>query len=324
MFRLNSDLIPSPSPEIYGGGKWNQIAYVSQNTYPDLTISANMNMQGTYFCRNLVINAGVTVTMTASDIIIFCTGTALINGNILGNARIRGAQGGPIISFSNTVISPGMNVGGGSANAKGSAYSLSTAFTGSGGSGGIAAPSAQITTGNPANSYPLVPSGGFGGGGFAVIARGAVVHNNPSTISCNGTDGQDGGTLGPYNTDVAGGGGGSGGCVVLQSLTSVVSTGNIFCNGGMGGDAYIYAGYAACGGGGGGGGYIILEAPSVTQGGTYTVSGGLGGVGSNSGIGAGGGGSFAGSGGDGAGNPLGNAQSGVISNYGSPFNPNFI
>jgi hypothetical protein len=323
MLRLNSGLIPSPSPEIYGGGKWNQIAYVSSVTYPDLVISSNVNMGGTYFCNNLTINAGVTVTMTSSDILIFCTGSATINGNIVGNGRVSGGVGWNLVSFSNTVGPPGMNVGGGLSGSPGAVYSISTAFCGSGGNAGVCGASAAITTGYPGNTAVGLPIGGSGGGGFAVVARGPVVHNNSSTISVNGTDGGDGVNYGPYNTEVTGAGGGSGGCCVLQSLTSVVSTGVISANGGAGGDPFIFAGYASNAAGGGGGGNIILQAPSVTQGGNYFVSGGLGSVGNAAGIAAGGGGSFGGSGGYGV---LGSANGfpGVIAQSGSPFNPNFI
>jgi hypothetical protein len=94
------------------------------------------------------------------------------------------------------------------------------------------------------------------------------------------------------------GGGGGGGALMLSTPATITINGQIFANGGRGGDAFIGTGMdtdcnpqPGAGGGGGSGGVVYLSAPVITVGPSATISavGGAGGAQSEFATGGGGG-----------------------------------
>ncbi|HNZ02783.1 MAG TPA: hypothetical protein PLY68_09840 [Myxococcota bacterium] len=137
-----------------------------------------------------------------------------------------------------------------------------------------------------------VITGGFGGGGLTIRAKGIV--SIAGSIIADGAAGATG-------VQGAGGGGGSGGFVILMSKTSISNTGAIAARGGNGGAAtQSSGGLLRSGGAGGGGGIVHMVAPAITAG-TVHLNGGT--AGANA---AGGASSLDGKGGGGLGGNGGN------------------
>lgn len=165
----------------------------------------------------------------------------------------------------------------------------------------------SLLTAGDGNGVVATPASGFGGGSLVVMAAGSILNSSNSIILA---DGESAATLSA--------GGGAGGLVILASMGEVINQGIIQANAGNGAALEPDDGSAAyAAGGGGGGGIVNLFAPSVSNSGTISVSGGLGGAagvaGSLTGIlkyGGRGGGGSGGSGGDGGTSNPGNAANG--------------
>lgn len=287
----------------------------ARGTNTDFSTTGNVTLsEGTYFYRNLTINAGHTVTVNKFARI-HCTGTVTINGKITVTTA---APGGVGLFYVNSPIGalggePGFGIGGQRPAAAGSAYGLagtsyppSAQLFGSGGTAGY-------INGTGQNDL-RAGYGGDGGGGLIIEAAGAIALTQNESNPCiaadggNGTNGAVTGTTGSTGA-ATGGGGGSGGLVSLSSLATITldqngytGTAIITVRGGNGGTGArtAEASWPLSGGGGGGGGWIFLTAPTINyQGGaTISANGGTGGSGSGPG-GSPGGGFGAGYGGNG-------------------------
>ena len=307
--------------EIYTGATsgWKQLQYVpTVSPAPaDLIITANTTLnQGSYLVNNLVINAGVTVTVTSGQGLKFdCLGTATINGTI--NLDFNGPAGGT--PFQTNPLIPGVfpergaGLGGGGGNAGGTPYPAFVSPTGSGGSSGYGSTVAGGTT------DAVTGGGGRAGGSIYIGARGAITLGATGALSANGGNGIPTSAVGGSSFQVGGGGGGSGGVIILNSLTSLNCAGTISANGGAGSAGVatgIYTG--ANGGGGGGGGIIILQTNgTLTDTSTKTVTAGANGATSGA-VGIGGAGGGGGCGGRGSNGGSDTASAGQILYYGAP------
>jgi hypothetical protein len=299
---------------------WKKLSFVVPTAQPtDLTYSANTTLSGVYVCRNLTINAGVTITVGSQALVFICSDNATINGNIDGDGAgpsgglgigISSAGGNSPISQSNPGIGFGFNR---------ATYSPYVSIVGTGGASGTAV---IELVGSIQPSY-----GGNGGSAFGVKAAGNITQAATSIISVRGGNAFLP-SNGSNNFGAAGGGGGSGGSIILEAGGNLSVAGTLNVSGGNGQNGFINGTNAgAAGGGGGGGGTIILQTlGSLTDTSTKPLSGGAGGAGAgNGGIGAPSGGSSGGAGGLG-GNIISapfsiNGQSGsagVVLYYGSP------
>jgi hypothetical protein len=304
--------------EVYtgAGSGWLKLAYVApKEQVTDLTYSANTTLSdGVYLCRNLTINAGVTVTAGSQAVIFVCTGDAVINGNItatgagpLGGNSINNGQGGFVSS------NPGTGLGSGVGLFPGNSYTPSVSLSGSGGASGYGTSNAVGLTTGP---------GGTGGGCILISAQGSITQGASSTLSSVGGAGVVASVSGATPTVGGGGGGGSGGSVILNSTKNLTVSGTINVQGGNGAPGFSANGATAgaYGGGGGGGGVVILETRgTLTNTATITLTGGTGGalIAGSQQNGGGGGGSFGGKGGDGI-NTVSNGLPGLILFTGSP------
>lgn len=298
---------------------YSSLAYVA--SFPpapsDLTFSASQTLfQSLFYCNNLVIDAGVVLTVLTPTFLIYCAGTATINGAIVCE---RGAFGG-----TTQVASSGREIAGGiigfGPGAINQAYSPQLYLTGSGGSSGTATvtlPGAVFTS-----------SGGTGGGAVGIKALRGITLGAAASIGCPGGDAAP--TAVSFGTTYisSGGAGGSGGLICLDSGANLTLASGAVLNA-SGGDGAPSLGSgvtdSAPGGSGGGGGWIILQSLGTTaDASTKNVNGGVGGadtygiapwaIGATSGAGNGGFGGF----------PTGlqgsqPGNSGNIANFGSPF-----
>jgi hypothetical protein len=146
--------------------------------------------------------------------------------------------------------------------------------------------------------FPAAYVGGGGGGSI-----GPVASSDLAVLTTFQTGSGGGGGSADYlNRPEFGGtsgGGGAGGALKLSTPSTLTVNGQLFANGGVGGDAYIGTGTNAncnpqpgAAGGGGSGGVIYLSAPTlvVGSGATISASGGAGGAQSEFASGGGGGG----------------------------------
>ena len=291
--------------------------------------------EGVYYCNNLTIAAGTTVTSSRMNLVFYCTGNVSIQGNI--NVDGKGEVGGGAEAFGTgdqqllggpVGHGPG---GSGSYPSRGSSF-LANRINGglpsmpfhTYGSGGSAGYLAILQNGNGIN----LP-GGAGGGGVAIRARGAISIGSLAVVSANGHPGFSVSDLVAIgwawsgNIGLSGSGGGSGGAIILHSDTSITNLGTLRANGGSGSNAYI-AGTAtgANGGCGGGGGLIVLQSPTTTNSGTTQLNGGA--LGLTAGVsGAQGSGAGGSNGGKGGGTTVLKVQEaggdGILLTKGSPF-----
>jgi len=221
---------------------------------------------GTYNFTSFTINPGVVVSVTgSSSLIIYCTGTATIDG-ILSASGGNGANG---ITFSNAGIG-GIGVAGGGNGGNGSYATGSGPFDGVAGSntGGFGTFGSGWSGGGGAGYASNVNATG-GTGGFAGVSYGA------NDLSGFWTGSGGGGGSGGYNCG-AGGGGAGGGLIIINANAIVIgATGAIQSNGGNGGTD----GTGNCGGGGAGsGGSLWLSASSISNDGIISAIGGVGGA----------------------------------------------
>jgi hypothetical protein len=246
----------------------------------DLVYSSSMNVEGVINCRNLTINAGVTLNVPTGYLKIVASGTVTIAGTVNVVAPIQGGffYGGEIFGPVQIPAESGKGFGGGAGHngPGGQTYPYEASIFGSGGASGLVA---TTLTGQ----VSLVSSrGGAGGGAFAVEAAGDITVSG--AINCNGGNAAFGGvvTLTSGHVWITGGGGGSGGSIALRSLsrTIVTAAGSLSVRGGNGANAVLTAANSlAVGGGGGGGGRVFLASPATNiTGATITLTAGTGGA----------------------------------------------
>ena len=312
MTRFNTDV---GYTEVYTGAAegWKNLAWLTpalQTT--DLTYSANTTLSnGVYLCRNLTVNAGVTLTIGNQVVVFLCTGNATINGNITATQGPSGGAGaglGTIDKLSTAI--PGAGPGSGLNTT--SPYPPAVSLTGSGGASGYAA------TGSTVGSAIEPSPGGQGGGGVLIKAFGSITQGASSTISVKG--GNAGFPANGANDFFAsGGGGGSGGSITFNAGGPLTVSGTLDVRGGNGMNGFNSGGLiGASGGGGGGGGSIILQCLGpLTDTSTKLLTGGA--AGTASGV-PNVNGAPKGADGGGAGGLENTAGSpGVVLYYGSPF-----
>jgi hypothetical protein len=327
MVRFNTDTSFDPSGRLEvrtEDSVWRQLAYLEIPTVPppDLTFSSSANVGGVYYCNNLLVSAGVTLTVNSGITVVFvCTGNAVINGNILANAQVgtvtaqfNGGGSTPGGSLFVNFI-PGIGYG-----TDGATYS--SLVTAAGSSPGLG----RTNAGYGASTFSSV--GGAGGGGILIRASGSITQAATSTLSANGGNATPGSISASTSFEsLSGGGGGSGGIISLRGDLGLSVSGNILVKGGDG--AYgvnTNPAGVACAGGGGGGGWVILQTGgTLTNSATITLTGGLGGSGSGPGpslyrgMNGGGYAGLGGLGGQSVASPGGgNGASGAIINTGSP------
>jgi hypothetical protein len=301
MTRFNTSYAPD-SLEVYDSTNtsWRQVAYVPVlGTLTDLipTNGSVLPAGGTY--ENIIINAGVTVTVPAICQLRARTSIQIDGPITVDQAWPGGSAAGTSTSAGTAAVTPNIGQGIGQI---GKTYGYSATISGT---GGVAA-TFVVDVGSGFGS-----GGGAGGGGLVLICSGPITVGAAGSITALGGNAAAGGvTPGTSGIQIPGGGGGSGGLIYLESDTSITLAGTSLLNvsGGIAAPGFAggsRAGFGAGGGGGGGGGYIILSSPNTTSApANFNVSGGAAGadfagapVGSSSFFG-GWGASFAGSGGD--------------------------
>jgi hypothetical protein len=205
---------------------------------------------------------------------------------------------------------------GGAPGALGAAYPGETDCAGASGSGGAVSGFGGLGGGAPYDGTagvsgqtecpgvdPGVPPAYVGGGGGGSIGPFASADLAVATTFQTGSGG-GGGSADYLNRPEFGGssgGGGGGGALMITSATKISVTGQVFANGGKGGDAYIGTGkitgcnpQPGAGGGGGSGGVIYMMAPNIDVSSTATISAAGGGGGLQSLYATGGGGGVGG------------------------------
>lgn len=150
----------------------------------------------------------------------------------------------------------------------------------------------------------LLASGGAGGGGLTIYAKGNITIGSGGLLDLQGRNGVNPQTAG---AGIIGTGGGAGGIVILAAKGNITNSGNILATGGNGANGFNgNGGDGEGGGGGGGGGIVVMITNGTISSGTVNVSGGAAGsnalpvVGTNTNPG-GGGGACGGNGGNGGG-----------------------
>lgn len=247
----------------------------------DLVISADTNLSGPILCKNLTIDAGVTVTVPNFELIITATETVTINGSIIAdNSGANGVGGSsPFYNVGNGVIVESGGFFGW--NGPGSAQRTYSPTLYLGGSGaGISYN--VINTSAQAGSF-VRTNGGYAGGAIAIRAYGDIVMGASAVLSANGQTGS-GYASATGDAAMVGTSGGSGGTIILHSSTSVTTAGTISATGGNGGGAGCAGGGCTSGlggGNGGGGGMVIVQGGTVISGAAVSLAGGIGGAGIN-------------------------------------------
>jgi hypothetical protein len=266
----------------------------------DITITSNTTLNGIIPCRNLTINAGVTVTVTQGELRIRASGDVTINGQINVTAPVQGGSGfygAPVAPAVQADVGRGLGGGGGTNSIPPSPYTPDTSPLGSGGASGF------TNLVGYSGGFITTSRGGFGGGSVTIEAAGAI--NIAGGINCDGTAAQIGIILTPSagTVGMSGGGGGSGGSINLRSITSINATASasLSVRGGNGAPGNTFGSIGAFGGFGGAGGWIVCRAPSVNVGlATVLLNNGSTGASSNGGgLGGSVGGAFASSSGPG-------------------------
>ena len=256
----------------------------------DVTISGNTSLTGLKRYNNLTINAGQTLTSSATasaSLIIQVKGTLTINGTISMDAKgARGSDGGAQVSGNNstsftTANSPEINLNYGT---KDTGKTDEAAGTASGYGGSTSNPGLKSAPTNPRlNSQYYLSTAmpymyGAGGSGAPSGQGGRGGQNNPLTGGYGGKGGD---------------GGNAGGGILLMAQIIVFNSGAVITAdgedgedgaagaGGTSGD-YLstgWAGQSGQGGGGGEGGQVVLLYNKLTNSGTFTVTGGAAGDG---------------------------------------------
>lgn len=141
----------------------------------------------------------------------------------------------------------------------------------------VMAPLQAGGSGKAQASVATVTTGGEGGGGLTIYAKGNIAVTTGASINANGASG-----VNPQSAGVSmvGTGGGAGGIIVLATKGTLTVGGTIRANGGNGADGFNGNGGTGEGGGGGGGGGIVVlmasSSPAIT--GTLQTIGGAGGA----------------------------------------------
>ena len=268
----------------------------------DVTISGNTSLSELKRYNNLTINAGQTLTSSATQnasLIIQVKGTLTINGTISMDAKgARGADGGPQANGGGAAAgggqpepaNPGTPAKAPETNTNYGAKDTARSDSGTGTASGYGGPSASTNPGlksapvNPRlNSQYYVSTAmpymyGAGGSG------GTSGSGGDSGAGATSTGGEVGG-----NGGKGGDGGNGGGGILLMAQIIVFNSGAVITadgedgedgtdgTSGGGSSACASAGYRGSsghGGGGGEGGQIVLLYNKLTNSGTFTVTGG--------------------------------------------------
>lgn len=157
---------------------------------------------------------------------------------------------------------------------------------------------------------PVLGTGGAGGGGLTIYAKGNITIGSSGILDLRGRNGENPQTAG---IGINGTGGGAGGVVVLAAKGNITNNGNILATGGNGANGFNgNGGFGEGGGGGGGGGIVVMITNGTVSAGNVNVNGGAAGsnasaVPPNTTLNlGGGGGACGGSGGSGGGTLPGN------------------
>lgn len=230
----------------YLGGGVNSMDYLfGDGSDGDVTVVTNTSYDTPKNFRNLTINAGVTVGVSARliPLIIRCTGTLTINGTISVNEK--GFSAGSGYFASSSVFSLENNFG---------LVSVRGGLNVATGSGGIAEKVGNVYARLASLNTHVGLFGGAGsssgagyGGGCVLIYAKKIVLSATGVISANGGTGSSG-TSGDYigSIGISGGGGspsgsvgggGGGGLIAIYSK-DFTRTGNLSANGG---DGYNHA-----------------------------------------------------------------------------------
>lgn len=244
----------------------------------DITFATNRTLDSGIYCfRDLVVNAGITVTPTSSFLVIIARNITIAG---LLSASGKGAAGGAALNAVSGNGNPGTD-GAGPGGGGGGGGHGDTAYPGSrvGGTGG----------------KTFVATGGAGGNGGAGGAGGVASYIGFASLTSylelfSTIRGGGGGSGGNYTGSgtVSGAGGTGGGCIAIFCGTLTINSGGAIRADGLNGGAA--SGSSAGGGGGGGGGAILITAHQLTNNGTISAAGGAGGAKSGSGTNGGAGG----------------------------------
>jgi hypothetical protein len=248
------------------------LAYYSPPATPsDLIISADGPLPNGGYYNNIIINAGVTATASASTGLRAKT-SIQINGTISVGRSFPGGPGGSAASpapLTTTIGQIGQGIG-----LNDNTYGY-TALFGTGGSGGTY----FLNNGSGGGS-----AGGQGGGSLILKSEGTITVGATGVITADGENAVPGyADPGTTGVAIAGGGGGSGGLIYLEADVSITlnAAARLYARGGAGADGAEGGTMpsGAGGGSGGGGGFIILTSPANTStGANFDVSGGAPGV----------------------------------------------
>jgi len=245
------------------------------------------------FCKNCVINVGVTIDGAYR---LFDAGTLTLNGKVERNGRAATgatAGAGRAAGYLAATVAGGAGgaAGGGAAGAGVAPVPPVNVCTTNGGAGGL----------TNANGSPGGACRGGGGGGGASGAGGAGGNSSAqqptdgnlhqlefaleaagrtttSTVAVQIGGGAGGGRGSPT---AAGGGGGGGGGYVVVAAREILGSGSIEAKGGAGGDGANDGTNTGGGGGGGGGVVVVLIGTGAYP--TTSVTGGAGGLKANGG-----------------------------------------
>jgi len=266
---LNADLLRGKQlnkPPLYGNGSDGEVI-----------INSNTSDSGMLHTTRYEIQAGNTLTLNDSALIIFAREEIVIDGTIDGSAVNGGGEGG--FDDDGTPGSDG-----------------ATAMIGASGTGG------PTSTGNGIDGGPgaggsgsgddSARPGGSGGDANVSIDRQEHLNMYPSTAydlffdqRILGGSAGGGGGQGADN-QAYGGDGGNGGGGVLLIAPAITINGTINLDAGDGEDGSVGRfGDAGGGGGGGSGGLLVLVGETITDNSTFSATAGIGGIGPSDGEG---------------------------------------
>lgn len=238
-------------------------------------VDATLAAAGYY--QNYTVPAGVTVHTANYDL--YVSQTATIDGTLHNDANPGAATQTagtttPAGSFGHANVAGGA---GGTANGS-IGTSVATAVGGAGGRGGNGSGGTGANGGTV--TVPVATRGGIDATSVAAYAYYGYLTLSPAVGNGQFNYGAGGGGGGGDGTH--GGGGGAGGCILklAAAVVEVGATGVIRCAGGAGGSPP--AGDRG-GGGGGGGGVLLIFCYQLTNNGTISAPGGVGGTGSGTG-----------------------------------------
>ena len=200
--------------------------------------------------------------------------TILASGNvtIIGNINVSGGSAPSSSSGIGGAGGPGGFDGGdGGCNADATPLQGTTGDGPGGGTGGGGVASAP-TNGNGGGGGGYAGAGGDGTNSAGAPGRGGPRYGTISLLPLIGGSGGGGAGSYPSQPGCTGGGGGGGGAILIASSGTITLTGDIFANGGIGGEPNVS-------GGGGSGGAIRLVANTLTgTNGSLLAAGGRGGT----------------------------------------------